>query len=610
MQAANDEIDRGLVVEGKYRLEDKLGAGGMGTVWVAEDLQLGRRIALKFPADELQRDASFLERFALEARHASMVRSPHVVQIFGQGFTDAGVPFIAMELLEGCDLAEHLAHRGSCGLAETSEILEQVCHALQRAHQAGLIHRDIKPQNIFVTPERDGRAFVRVLDFGIAKNVDRKVLSLTRSHVGMGSLLYMSPEQIRDSKSVTPRTDIWALGVVTYELLTGRVPFDSDSAPEFMHRVSSGLFTPASQLQSRLPSAVDAFISRALQPDPALRFATVEEMSLAFTRIARSHAPGAAMRDSSPSSSRSHTDLAPSARARTTARALAPSRNGALALGLGLAVSLLAGIGFWPREQTSELSSSKQSDNSLGQVAPASAAPEQTAAVLQPDLALRERELAERERKAEEALETATRLAEKLEADRRSALEKQAELDARQARKAAEASAKAAQARAEAEAKAKLEGDAHKRDRQLSAPSEALRATIVAAIERANKLEARAQRTLSTAGLNSSHSGKALQAIVGAIKALSAQNEFVASVPASAKVESVLVSGDQLTAQVRTTEVWETSWYDRSTNLCKRHVHQRPLPQTVYLRFNNGQWLIDDVRHYSTTQPAIVACHG
>ncbi|MEY4513408.1 MAG: hypothetical protein RLZZ450_5530 [Pseudomonadota bacterium] len=325
MPAASIKIEKGLLIEDKYRLEDKLGAGGMGTVWVAEDLRLGRRAALKFPAEEFQRDPGFLERFALEARHASMVRSPHVVQVYGQGSTADGVPYIAMELLDGCDLSEHLAHRGACGLPETGEILEQVCRALQRAHQAGLIHRDIKPQNLFVTPENDGRVFIKVLDFGIAKNLDKKVASLTRSNVGMGSLLYTSPEQIRDAKSVSPRTDIWALGVVTYELLTGKVPFDADNAPEFMNRLLFAQYTPASELSPRLPSAVDAFLSRAMQPDPALRFATVEEMSGAFSRIVRNHASGGVMKNASTGPSFSEPDLPRGAPARATLASAATS---------------------------------------------------------------------------------------------------------------------------------------------------------------------------------------------------------------------------------------------------------------------------------------------
>lgn len=286
------EIDRGTVLDGQYLLERQLGAGGMGTIWLAQDLRLGRSVAVKFLSGDFHHSEHARQRFEREARMVGKVRSPHVVQVFATGVTPEGVPYVVMELLDGEDLASRLERNGPCTLPEAGAIIEQVCRALARSHREGLVHRDIKPHNIFLTPEAGGQIFVKLLDFGIAKDVALKATALTVTGAVVGSVYYMSPEQLRDAQSVDHLADLWALGVVTYQMLTGTVPFDGDSLPELLVRITSCSYVPASEVNRSLPKDVDAFLSRAITPDRSQRYADADELARAFSRIVRAHASG------------------------------------------------------------------------------------------------------------------------------------------------------------------------------------------------------------------------------------------------------------------------------------------------------------------------------
>jgi serine/threonine-protein kinase len=276
---------------GQFRLRRPIGAGGMGAVWEAEHLRLGSPVAIKFLGQDYLRDDVLRARFLREAQSASRIRSPHVVQVLDHGTTENGIPYLVMELLEGEDLASRLRRAGACSLAETARILEQIGRALSRAHAAGLVHRDIKPHNVFLTLDGDRGPFVKLLDFGIAKDVSQAPRGLTLAGSVLGSAHYISPEQLHDPHSVGPATDIWALGVVAYEMLTGKVPFDAPYLPEVLMRVTEAKFAPASSLRRELPPEIDAWMRKAIEPDRALRFASVKEMTQAFVEIAAS-APG------------------------------------------------------------------------------------------------------------------------------------------------------------------------------------------------------------------------------------------------------------------------------------------------------------------------------
>lgn len=292
MSVLNKRMRDGEIIDDHFRLVRPLGQGGMGTVWTAEDLRLGRLVAIKFLSSDFLDDPQARQRFAREPRLASKIRSPHVVQVFAQGTTADHVPYLVMELLEGEDLATHITRKGPCGLLEAGSIVEQIVRALGRAHREGLVHRDIKPHNVFLIPENDGQVFVKLLDFGIAKDVGTRVSTLTLTGEVVGSALYVSPEQLHDPQSVGVETDVWSLGVLIYEALTGRVPFESGNLPELFLRIVEGRYVPATQRRPELPAAIDAFFAQTIVVDRTRRFRSVDELGAAFARIVRANSSG------------------------------------------------------------------------------------------------------------------------------------------------------------------------------------------------------------------------------------------------------------------------------------------------------------------------------
>jgi eukaryotic-like serine/threonine-protein kinase len=293
MTAIGTKVRRGQVVGGHYRLDRIVAEGGMGIVWAALDLRLGRSVAVKLLNATALRKPEMRERFEREARLASKIRSPHVPQIISDGVTAGGMPFVVMELLDGESLASHLASESRCTLALSGSIMEQLSRALSSAHHAGLVHRDIKPANIFLSPQPGGDVFVRLLDFGIAKELHFGPGGLTQSGDVLGTSDYMSPEQYRQPEAVSAATDIWSLGVVLYEMLTGELPFDETTSPGLIVPiVEEAQFRPPSALCPELPPALDAVVARALAVHPSQRYATVEEFVAAFLRIVRAHTSG------------------------------------------------------------------------------------------------------------------------------------------------------------------------------------------------------------------------------------------------------------------------------------------------------------------------------
>jgi eukaryotic-like serine/threonine-protein kinase len=265
-------LQPGADVTHAVRLIRQLGQGGMGSVWLAEHRGLGTNVVVKFMMAELALDAASVARFSREAAAASQVKSPHVVQTLDHGITAGGVPFIVMELLEGHDLAKHLAARGALSPDETLAIVDQLCKALDRAHQKGIVHRDIKPENIFLCDVGHGEVFVKLLDFGIAKTAEALgVGSATRTGVLIGTPYYMSPEQSLGSRSIDHRTDLWSVGVVTFECLTGKKPFDGDTITGLALALHHGPIPSPSFYLRGLPPAVDAWFARACSRNVAER---------------------------------------------------------------------------------------------------------------------------------------------------------------------------------------------------------------------------------------------------------------------------------------------------------------------------------------------------
>ena len=271
----------GKTVDEKYVIERQLGQGGMAVVYAAHHTVLDRPVAMKVLSPDLPRTPQLVRRFLSEARAAARVESTHVARIFDAGTLDDGSPFIVMERLEGCDLDELLTARKQLPIGDAVDHVLQALHGLAHAHMLGVIHRDLKPANLFLARQPDSTALIKILDFGIAKLVD-EARQMARGTT-MGSPTYMSPEQVRDAELVDPRADIWSIGIVLYELLTGRTPFDDiDDVDETIAAVLKGTPPSARTLRPEIPAALDEAILRCLRQDPDERFADVSELAAAI----------------------------------------------------------------------------------------------------------------------------------------------------------------------------------------------------------------------------------------------------------------------------------------------------------------------------------------
>lgn len=274
----------GVVVGDRYVLSRPLAQGGMGSVWIARHRDLDVDVTVKFMMPTLVNSADLRARFEREAKVAARLRSQHVVQVLDFGIDDE-MPYIAMELLEGENLADRLKRETRLSLQTSGHIIAQVCKALRTAHDAGLVHRDLKPGNIFLAV-KDGEEVVKVLDFGIvkdtAKNDADEASGGTETGVMMGSVHYMSPEQIRSSRQVDHRSDLWSVAVILYKMLTGNPPFPGTNHGDVMVRVCTDSCPPPSSVLPGLSASIDAFFVRALTRDPAARFQSAQEMADAF----------------------------------------------------------------------------------------------------------------------------------------------------------------------------------------------------------------------------------------------------------------------------------------------------------------------------------------
>ncbi len=295
--AERSPVQVGDLVADKYRVEEIIAAGGMGVIVAARHEELGQRFAIKFLVTESDAELEMsAARFLREARAAASIDSAHVCRVFDCGaLTDGGTPYMVMEHLSGHDLSHEIKSRGKLGVNESVDFVLQALEGIAEAHAAGIIHRDLKPSNLFLCQKAGREPEVKVLDFGISKvtsvgqNADE---DLTASAIMLGSPRYMSPEQVRNTKEVDARTDIWSLGVILYQMLDGHSPFRGTTMGETISRVLTHIPPPVRRARGDVPEALEQVIDRCLQRDRSLRYANVGELALALAPFAtaESHA--------------------------------------------------------------------------------------------------------------------------------------------------------------------------------------------------------------------------------------------------------------------------------------------------------------------------------
>jgi tRNA A-37 threonylcarbamoyl transferase component Bud32 len=284
----------GAMLAGRYRLLEQLGEGGMGSVWKAEHLVLHSQVAIKIIDPEVARLEFNLARFLREAKTLASLRSPHVVQVLDFG-SDADTPYLVMELLQGQTLGRRLSDQGMLSLRELSRIMNDVCAATALVHEQGLIHRDLKPENIFLCGVGEQQV-TKIVDFGIAKSLrgDMPASMKTRTGHMLGTPSYMSPEQCRGLKDIDHRADLWALGVIVYECLAGKVPFEGEVLGDLLLRICMDpLPVPSQKVPSGMPIGFDAWFAKAVARDRAERFQSARELSVALADLALSVEAGA-----------------------------------------------------------------------------------------------------------------------------------------------------------------------------------------------------------------------------------------------------------------------------------------------------------------------------
>src|SRR5262245_23332225 len=273
----------GDVIAAKYRLEKVAGEGGMGIVYAAEHLVLKQRVAVKVLLPDAAQSEAVVERFAREARAAAKINSEHVARVLDAGTLPNGALFLVMEFLEGCDLEELVELQSTLSVKEVVDYLIQALEGLAHAHAANIIHRDLKPANLFLGCRPDGSNAIKLLDFGISKTTRSKPEDkrLTGQHV-LGSPVYMSPEQLRNSDDIDGRADIWSIGVVLYEMIAGDPPFDGDGVGEIFAAILEKEPVPLAERSPKVPKELSDIVTKCLRRDPNERWDDAGQLASAL----------------------------------------------------------------------------------------------------------------------------------------------------------------------------------------------------------------------------------------------------------------------------------------------------------------------------------------
>ncbi len=265
---------------GRYVLSKRLGEGAAGAVWLARDRRLAVDVALKLLRPEVVQVAGMFERFARESDLSARMLSPNVVKVLGGGLTEAGVPYIVYEELDGEDLATKLVRAKRLSLGDTSTVVTHLCRGLARAHGVGVLHNDIKPENVFLTKDTSGNLLAKILDFGVAELMRKREPGETSEIVG--TLEYIAPEVFLGERAPSVQSDLYSAAVVAYECCTGRCPRPATSVGELVVAFASGPIEAPSALRLEVTPALDAWFERALHSDPAERFESAKAMAEAL----------------------------------------------------------------------------------------------------------------------------------------------------------------------------------------------------------------------------------------------------------------------------------------------------------------------------------------
>jgi serine/threonine-protein kinase len=283
------QFEPGMLITSSIQLRELLAEGGMGQVWAAEHLLLHRPVAIKRLASQLADNTEALQRFAAEAQAGARMESANVTRVFDYALLADGTPFLVMELLKGVELYSRIRDGRVVTLEETSQIVAQICAALSAIHDLGIVHRDVKPENIFLVPNKAGGFTAKLIDFGIAKvgGTGQGEKPAKTGAAILGTPAYMSPEQLEDAGQVDGRADLWSLAVVAYACLTGTMPFLGDSLAALRPVIRRGTFVHVTRRRPDLPSGIDAWFARALSVERDARFLTAREMADDFGRAVR-----------------------------------------------------------------------------------------------------------------------------------------------------------------------------------------------------------------------------------------------------------------------------------------------------------------------------------
>src|SRR5262245_56662080 len=279
-------LSTGDVIDGKYRIVRLIGEGGMGAVYEGENIRIHRIVAIKVLHAGVAENQDAVQRFEREAQAAGRIGSEHIVEVLDLGNLPDGDRFMVMEFMDGDSLSARIQSRGRLTANDTYPIARQILEGLAAAHGAGIIHRDLKPDNVFLLRSRGGHAdFVKLLDFGISKFSalsGESGFSMTRTGAVMGTPYYMSPEQAKGAKGMDHRADLYAVGVIFYEAVTGRVPFNADTFNELLFKIVLEEPRPLEQIDPTIDAGFAAIVAKAMAREPALRFQSANEMQNAL----------------------------------------------------------------------------------------------------------------------------------------------------------------------------------------------------------------------------------------------------------------------------------------------------------------------------------------